>query len=111
MRYPLTINPHRLTLCLTLCLHSLAAHSQTAGSELAANSAAWRMLSPSGYTGAINTPTAAVQSWGVANLAWSNSNPEYARSIDKGYFGSINAGIGLLPGLEVVGRLAFEGDA
>jgi hypothetical protein len=110
MRYPLTTNPNRLTLCLTLCLHSLAAHSQAAGSELAANSAAWRMLSPSGYTGSINTPNAHVQSWGVANLAWSNSNPEYARSIDKGYFGSINAGIGLLPGLEVVGRLAFEGD-
>lgn len=107
---PLTTNPLRLTLCLTLCLHSLAAHSQTAGSELAGNSAAWRMLSPSGYTGAINTPTAAVQSWGVANMAWTNSNPEYARSLRNGHFGSLNAGIGLLPGLEVVGRLTFEGD-
>jgi hypothetical protein len=104
------INPHRLTLCATLCLHSLAAHSQTAGSELAGNSAAWHMLSPSGYTGAINTPTAAVQSWGAANMAWTNSNPEYARSLQNGHFGSLNLGIGLLPGLEVVGRLAFEGD-
>lgn len=110
MRHTLTTNPHRLTLCLILCLHSLAVYSQTAGNELAANSSAWRMLSPSGYTGSINTPNAHVQSWGVANLAWTNNNPEYARSFQEGHFGSLNVGIGLLPGLEVVGRLAFDGD-
>jgi hypothetical protein len=69
-----------------------------------------RLLSPSGYTGAINTPTADVQAWGTANLGWSNNNPEFARSFPQGRFGSLNAGVGLLPGLEAVGRLSFDGD-
>lgn len=67
-------------------------------------------LAPSGYSGAINTPTADVLPWGGASAALTNSNPEKQRSLSEGYFGSINAGIGLLPGLELVGRLAFEGD-
>lgn len=69
-----------------------------------------RMLSPSGYTGAINTPSAHVLPWGSANLAWTNNNPELARKYSQGSFGSLNAGAGLLPGLEAVGRLSYDGD-
>lgn len=47
---------------------------------------------------------------GGAALGLTNSNPERARRIDAGSFGSLNAGLGLLPGLELVGRLAYEGD-
>lgn len=68
------------------------------------------MLSPSGYTGAVDTPTADVLPWGSASFGWSNNNPERARALSAGHFGSLNAGIGLLPGLELVGRLAYEGD-
>lgn len=103
-------HPYCLSLCGVLCLFSPFAYSETRTGELAGGGTARRMLSPSGYTGAINTPNAHVQAWGVANLAWTNSNPEYARSVQQGSFGSLNAGVGLLPGLEVVGRLAFEGD-
>jgi hypothetical protein len=67
-------------------------------------------LSASGYTGAINTPLADVIPWGGVSVGLTNSNPELGRRIHAGGFGSINAGIGLLPGLELVGRLAFEGD-
>lgn len=70
----------------------------------------FRLLSPSGYTGAINTPTAHVQDWGSANLSWTNNNPEFARQYKQGSFGSLNAGVGLLPGLEAVGRLSYDGD-
>lgn len=67
-------------------------------------------LAAPGYTAAINTPTAQVLPWGGATLALGNSNPERARRLSSGSFGSLNAGFGLLPGLELVGRLAFEGD-
>jgi hypothetical protein len=67
-------------------------------------------LSASGYTGAINTPLADVIPWGGLSVGLTNSNPELGRRINAGGFGSINAGLGLLPGLELVGRLAFEGD-
>jgi Exopolysaccharide biosynthesis protein YbjH len=102
-------------LWMSLCLLSLPASSQVVASDLSAstgsNAEQWgHVLSPSGYTGAINTPTAHVQPWGVANLSWANSNPEYARTSSQGSFGSINAGIGLLPGLEAVGRLSYAGD-
>lgn len=70
----------------------------------------FRLLSPSGYTRAINTPTAHVQDWGSANLSWTNNNPEFARQYKQGSFGSLNAGVGLLPGLEAVGRLSYDGD-
>ena len=101
-------------LWMSLWLFSLPASSQVA-SDLSASTVSnseqgAHALSPSGYTGAINTPTAHVQPWGVANLSWTNSNPEYARTSSQGSFGSINAGIGLLPGLEAVGRLSYAGD-
>ena len=67
-------------------------------------------LAPTGYTAAINSPTADVLPWGGAGLSLSNSNPERARKLSQGSFGSANAGVGLLPGLELVGRLAYEGD-
>lgn len=80
------------------------------GPVLAQSNDSSRMLSPSGYTGAINTPTAHVLGWGSANLAWTDNNPELARKYPQGSFGSINAGVGLLPGLEAVGRLSYDGD-
>ncbi len=67
-------------------------------------------LAPSGYTAAINSPTADVLPWGGAGLSLANGNPERARKQPAGSFGSVNAGFGLLPGLELVGRLAYEGD-
>ena len=79
----------------------------------AINNSNWQggQLAPSGYSAAINTPTADVLPFGNAGLALSNSNPEVARRLHgTGGFGSINAGLGIFPGLELVGRLAFEGD-
>lgn len=67
-------------------------------------------LAAPGYTAAINTPTADVLPWGSASLAWTNSNPEHARTIPVGSFGSLGAGMGLLPGLELAGRLSYQGD-
>lgn len=67
-------------------------------------------LAPTGYSAAINSPTADVLPWGGAGLSLTNSNPERARKKPQGSFGSVNAGFGLLPGLELVGRLAYEGD-
>lgn len=68
------------------------------------------VLAPSGYVGAINTPTADVLPWGGTSLGLSNNNPELKRTLAAGHFGSMNAGFGLLPGLELVGRLAYEGE-
>ena len=68
-------------------------------------------LAPGGFSGAINSPTADVLGPGVASGAWSNSNPEKPRAVPAvGSFGSVNLGFGVLPGLELVGRLAFDGD-
>lgn len=68
-------------------------------------------LAPGGFSGAINSPTADVLGPGVASGAWNNSNPEKPRAVPAvGSFGSVNLGFGVLPGLELVGRLAFEGD-
>lgn len=71
---------------------------------------AWAQLAPSGYSGALNTPTADTLPTGIAELALSNSIPEKARFYPgKGGFGGINLGFGVLPGLELVGRLSFDG--
>jgi hypothetical protein len=79
------------------------------GLGLATNAQA--QLSPVGYTAAINTPTADTLLWGVASMAWTNNNPErVARFPRQGLFGSFNLGFGLMPGLEVAGRLASDGD-
>lgn len=67
-------------------------------------------LSTTGYSGAINTPTAAVMAPGTLGMALTNSIPEKMRQFSGlGYFGSINTGFGLAPGLEAVGRLSYDG--
>ena len=68
-------------------------------------------LAPAGFTGAINTPTADVLRPGTAGAAWGNSNPEKGRVYPGvGAFGSLDFGFGVLPGLELVARLAYDGD-
>lgn len=68
-------------------------------------------LAPAAFTGAINSPTADVLSPGTVSAAWNNSNPEKPRVYPGvGGFGSVNLGFGVLPGLELVGRLAYDGD-
>jgi len=68
-------------------------------------------MAPSGYTSVINVPTADVMPLGTLAGSWTNSNPESARQY-KGYgpFGGYNLGFGVLPNLEMVGRLTFDGD-
>jgi len=67
-------------------------------------------MSPSGYSGAINTPTADVLPVGSTLFAISNSIPERARKYPGiGVFGGLNWGFGVLPGLELVGRLTYDG--
>ena len=67
--------------------------------------------SPAGFTSAVNTPTAQVLKEGTLSMSLTNNNPELAQHIKGvGGFGSLKFGAGLLPGLEVFGRLAFEGD-
>lgn len=71
----------------------------------------WGQLSPSGYTASLNTPTANTLPLGSAELTLTNSVPEKARFYPgKGGFGGYNLGFGVLPGLELVGRLSFDGD-
>mgnify|MGYP000954955872 CR=1 FL=1 len=67
-------------------------------------------LAPAGFSGAINTPTADVIRTGTAVLALTNSIPERKQRFPGEPFGGFNLGYGLLPGLEVVGRLAFDGN-
>lgn len=68
-------------------------------------------MAPSGYSGAINTPTGDVLPHGSTSFALTNSIPERASlAPGVGGFGTLNLGFGLLPGLEVVGRLSFDGD-
>lgn len=69
-----------------------------------------RMVAPGGFTGAINTPVAHVLGPGRMAVSLTNNNPEIIRSYKEGHFGSLNVGVGLLPGFEAVGRLSFEGD-
>lgn len=71
----------------------------------------WSQLSPSGYSASLNTPTANTLPLGNAELTLTNSVPEKARfHPGKGGFGGYNLGFGALPGLELVGRLSFDGD-
>ena len=68
-------------------------------------------VSPVGYSSAVNTPTGQVLPEGTLTMSLANNNPELAKRIHGvGGFGSLNLGVGLLPGLEAFGRLAFEGD-
>lgn len=70
-----------------------------------------QQLAPSGYTGAINTPIADVLPLGSSTIAYTNNIPERARKYPGvGTFGGVDAGFGVLPGLELVARLTFDGD-
>ncbi|MFM7065460.1 MAG: hypothetical protein ACKO0U_01320, partial [Gammaproteobacteria bacterium] len=64
-------------------------------------------VAPSGYSGAINTPTGDVLPLGTAVVSYTGNNPELQRIFGDNAFGSVTAGWGLLPGLEVIGRLAI----
>jgi len=74
--------------------------------------AAWAtQVTPLGHSGAINTPTAAVLPTGTAAFAMTNSVPEWKQVYTtQGAFGGLVGGFGLLPGLEVFGRLTYDGD-
>ena len=68
-------------------------------------------IAPTGYTGAINTPTADVAPVGSVLLSLSNNTPEMPRLYAQdGPFGGVTLGFGLLPGLEAFGRLTYDGD-
>ena len=70
-----------------------------------------QQMSAPGYWGAINTPIALALPQGSMALAMTNSTPETARTnLGVGSFGGMNMGLGLLPGLEAVGRLTYDGD-
>ncbi|CAN1486373.1 Exopolysaccharide biosynthesis protein YbjH [Burkholderiaceae bacterium] len=67
-------------------------------------------MAPSGYTAVINVPTADVLPLGTLAGSWSNSNPESPRNYSGfGPFGGYNLGFGVLPNLEMVGRLTYDG--
>jgi hypothetical protein len=68
-------------------------------------------VSPLGHTGAINTPTAEVVPTGATAFAVSNSVPEWRQAhTTHGAFGGITGGFGPVPGLELFGRLVYDGD-
>lgn len=68
-------------------------------------------LSPLGFSGAINTPVAAVLPTGSAAITLTQSIPEVGNPRPGvGGFGVLTGGLGLLPGLEAFGRLSFSGD-
>lgn len=70
-----------------------------------------QQISAPGYVGAINTPIALSMAQGSVAVAVTNSIPELRRVYpDVGSFGGINVGFGLLPGLDAVGRLTYDGD-
>ncbi|ALK87337.1 hypothetical protein L63ED372_00108 [Limnohabitans sp. 63ED37-2] len=70
-----------------------------------------QQISPSGYTGAINTPTAFTLKPASMGMSLTNSIPEfYEQFPGVGSMLSLNLGFGLAPGLEAVGRLTNNGD-
>ena len=78
---------------------------------LASFTDAMAQIAPTGYTGAINTPTAEVAPVGTALLSLSNNTPEMPRVLAQaGPFGGVTLGFGLLPGLEAFARLTYDGD-
>jgi hypothetical protein len=114
-----TINQSTLVIMMKKCIFNhikfgifscIASIACRPGSVLADEPWPTAQLAPGGYMAAVNAPTADVMPWGGVGVALGNSNPERARKKPQGSFGSLNAGFGLLPGLELVGRLAYEGD-
>ena len=69
-------------------------------------------LSPIGYTGAMNTPTADVIKHGHAAVSFTNAVPELSNpySLQDNPQRSLTFGFGVLSGLELVGRLSYTGD-
>jgi Exopolysaccharide biosynthesis protein YbjH len=90
-----------------LVLSASTAASVTAGTPLPDTF----QMAPAGYSGAIKTPTADVLPHGTAAISLTNDNPDMSpvKPISDP-LGSINVGFGLLPGLELVGRLLFHGN-
>jgi len=68
------------------------------------------MLLPGGYTGHIVVPSADVLPTGQASLSYTNAIPERAPKAGMGAQ-TVDAGFGVLPGLELAGRLSWEGSA
>lgn len=67
-------------------------------------------MAPSGFTGAINSPTADTLPFGSMNASYSNSIPERATRFPSEPYGGLTLGFGIRPGLEVVGRLVYDGN-
>ena len=85
--------------------------SAVLGLVFMAASAHAQQISAPGYLGAINTPIALSMAQGSVALSLTNSIPELRRVYpDVGSFGSMNFGFGLLPGLDAIGRLTYDGD-
>ena len=98
---PLQVTAKARTAASAMVLWVLAGMAASANAQMA----------PSGYTGAINTPTADVIATGHLVGSVSNTIPE-VRQIYPGVgsFGSTNLGFGLVPGFEAVGRLTYDGN-
>lgn len=111
------IHRTRLRAAQTARYNSVACAVFTLSATLATGAAAGTSLpdtfqmSPSGYSGAINTPTADVLPFNSTLFSITNSIPERARKYPGvGVFGGLNWGFGVLPGLELVGRLTYDGN-
>ncbi len=98
---------------LSLCLkHRVFLIASGLGIQLFSPTPAQAQLAPSGYTGAINTPTADVLGYGQLVGSMSNTIPERRRVYPGiGWFGGSNLGFGIAPGVEAVGRLTYDGNA
>lgn len=77
-------------------------------SAIAGTTAYAQMLLPGGYTGHIAVPSADVLPTGEAGLSYTNAIPERASKSGLSAH-TLDAGFGLLPGLELAGRLSWEG--
>lgn len=122
MHFPRQARPHRGP--LTFCQPDVLMPAEHPKLWLGCLAAVWPLLSlgqpiaapgsqlaPSGYLGSINTPVAKVLAHGDLAASFGNSIPEVKNPFPgEGHFGSITAGLGLLPGLEAFGRLSFAGD-
>ena len=99
------------TICYLILVPCVFSHLAFADSEVGGSHFHASGISPAGFSSAVNTPTAKVLDHGTFSVSLVNNNPEFARrNRGVGGFGSLNLGVGLIPGLEAFGRLAFEGD-
>lgn len=108
---------HPLPTSPSLCTHALRWGGVVLPWALVAQAAAQSLpgaalvhnIAPLGFVSAINTPVAGILPMGSVALGLVNNNPELAKP-GVGGFGSLTAGLGLLPGLEAYGRLSYAGD-